>query len=594
MSARRERGVRRTGGGGAWIDAGALLLVALAARVAYGLSLRGDILFDHPQVDARLFWEGARAILAGAGGEAVYYKPPLIIWLLAAMARLFGAEGAGGARMAFLILSSLAAPMTALLVRPALGRGRAVAAGIFVALYAPAVFYGGELLPASVVLLLNLGALLLLARAEERGGALLYGAAGLLIGLSALARPTILLFPLLLLVRYRRARRSAAALAAGVIVGILPATIHNAVGGDFVLVSSNGGVNFYLGNHAGADGRSALAQQLPNEPGEAERAARAIAEREAGGPLRPSRVSRYWLGEGLRWIAADPGGALALTLRRAYYLVNDAEISDNIDPAAVAETSLPLRILPFGFGILFALGLAGFGTLRRTRRGRLLLLYALAVLLPPLFFFVVGRFRLPLLPVLAAAAAAGLFRFAGDLRAHRRGAAIGAALIGAGLLLSMSGFLGVRADRSWHLHYLRGDALYRMGRVEEATAAFEESFRRNEGVPLTRNALGYLYAERGIRLDRAVNLIRGAIGLEPGRRRFYLDSLGWALFRKGEMEEAAEAFEEAIPLFGRGEEGSRAETLGHLAEVRLAQGRGAEADSLRKEAARLTGGGGDR
>ena len=70
-------------------------------------------------------------------------------------ARLFGDE-AGPARFLLLFLSAFAAPLTARLARPLIGRVGAILAGAFVALYAPAVFYGAELLPASIVLLLNL------------------------------------------------------------------------------------------------------------------------------------------------------------------------------------------------------------------------------------------------------------------------------------------------------------------------------------------------------------------------------------------------------------------------------------------------------
>jgi uncharacterized protein HemY len=125
-----------------------------------------------------------------------------------------------------------------------------------------------------------------------------------------------------------------------------------------------------------------------------------------------------------------------------------------------------------------------------------------------------------------------------------------------------------------------------MGDLEGATASFEESIRREGRMPLVKNALGYLYAERGVHLDRAETLIREAIAGEPDRRRFYLDSLGRVFFRQGRLEEATAAFEEALALLAAEEAPSRAETLEHLADVREAQGRGVEADSLRGEAAR--------
>ncbi|MFH1277205.1 MAG: hypothetical protein ABIK65_02345 [Candidatus Eisenbacteria bacterium] len=208
-----------------------------------------------------------------------------------------------------------------------------------------------------------------------------------------------------------------------------------------------------------------------------------------------------------------------------------------------------------------------------------------------LVFFAVGRFRLPLLPVLAVAGAAGLLRIAGALGRSPRTAMLPAALAALGLVLSGSALFGVGEDRTWHYHYLKGDALFRKGEPVAGLAAFEEAYRRNEDVPLTRNALGFLYAETGRNLDEAEDLVRGALALDPVRRRFYLDSLGWVLYRQGRPDEAATPLEEAILLFPPEESASKAEALGHLAAVRDAQGRGAEADSLRREAAALASAG---
>lgn len=576
------------------LDDLALLAIALAVRIAYVLSIRNDPLFDFPQVDARIFWDRALALAGGngAGGEAVFYKPPLFSWTVSVVIRLFG-ESAGAARVVLVILSSLAAPMIARLARPIAGVWGARLAGLFAALYAPGLFLGAELLPASTVLLLNLLMLLVLAAAERSGKLHLYGIAGVVLGLSALARPTILLFVPLLLLRYRREWRVGfAMLLAGAAIAIAPATIHNRAGGDRVLVSSNGGLNFYMGNHAGADGRSARAAELPDEPGEAERAAAAIASREAGRKLAPSEVSRYWFRRGVSWAASDPAGWAALTFKRLIFLTNDHEISDNIDFYALAEKSAPLRLMPFHFGILFVLSIVGLKRLLSSREGRLIAIYALAVALPPLLFFVVGRFRLPLLPFLSVGAVFGVMEIVALCRRPARRGIVRAAgaLFVAGALVSSDTF-DVKADMTWHYHYLVGDAYFRQGKVEEGLASFEESYRRNNQNAATRNALGFLYAETGQKLELAEELVRGALDIDPARRRFYLDSLGRVLYRQGKLDEAAALFEEAIPLFHEEEAYSRGEAVGHLADVREAQRRGEEARDLRKRAGSAQGGG---
>jgi tetratricopeptide (TPR) repeat protein len=51
------------------------------------------------------------------------------------------------------------------------------------------------------------------------------------------------------------------------------------------------------------------------------------------------------------------------------------------------------------------------------------------------------------------------------------------------------------------------------------------------------NYLGYLLADRGQQLDEAIRLVRRALDLEPDNPN-YLDSLGWAYFRRGDLDQA--------------------------------------------------------
>jgi len=51
------------------------------------------------------------------------------------------------------------------------------------------------------------------------------------------------------------------------------------------------------------------------------------------------------------------------------------------------------------------------------------------------------------------------------------------------------------------------------------------------------NHLGYLLASRGDQLDEAVTLVRRALEADPDRPE-YLDSLGWAHFKRGELNDA--------------------------------------------------------
>lgn len=61
------------------------------------------------------------------------------------------------------------------------------------------------------------------------------------------------------------------------------------------------------------------------------------------------------------------------------------------------------------------------------------------------------------------------------------------------------------------------------------------------------NTLGYLYAERGIRLEDAVELVEKAMELQPNDPNI-TDSLGWAYYKMGDYEKAVEILEDAVAL----------------------------------------------
>jgi len=63
------------------------------------------------------------------------------------------------------------------------------------------------------------------------------------------------------------------------------------------------------------------------------------------------------------------------------------------------------------------------------------------------------------------------------------------------------------------------------------------------------NYLGYTYAEMGVQLDEAERLIRRALEIEPDDG-FYVDSLGWVYYQRGDYRHAVEQLERAVELAG--------------------------------------------
>lgn len=150
------------------------------------------------------------------------------------------------------VLGALTASLTALFAYR-LDRSPAVAliAGLATALYFPLIFYTGFVLTETTFAFLLVLFVWLELRALERGRAALGLAAGVVLGLAILVRPSLLAFlPCVVFCAVRRAghdRRVAGATLLASALVLAPVSAHTSwLLGRPALVATNGGVNFFL------------------------------------------------------------------------------------------------------------------------------------------------------------------------------------------------------------------------------------------------------------------------------------------------------------------------------------------------------------
>lgn len=151
----------------------------------------------------------------------------------------------------------------------------------------------------------------------------------------------------------------------------------------------------------------------------------------------------------------------------------------------------------------------------------------------------------------AAVAFAEVPASAGDLYASAR-ASLGFALARAGrggeaVRAVKRGLAALPGDPT--LLYALGEVLDRTGQREAALAQMRELLAVKPDHAEALNFLGYAYAERGERLDEAQGYIERALKIDPDNG-YFLDSLGWVLFRKGDAQGAVTALEKADRLAG--------------------------------------------
>lgn len=95
--------------------------------------------------------------------------------------------------------------------------------------------------------------------------------------------------------------------------------------------------------------------------------------------------------------------------------------------------------------------------------------------------------------------------------------------------------------------FLHGSACERLGRLDCAAEAFARLLSFEPEYAPALNYLGYLWAERGEKLETARQMIEKAVSLEPDNGA-YVDSLGWVYFQLRRYPEARRHLEWASRL----------------------------------------------
>lgn len=100
---------------------------------------------------------------------------------------------------------------------------------------------------------------------------------------------------------------------------------------------------------------------------------------------------------------------------------------------------------------------------------------------------------------------------------------------------------------NWGLLFLRGSAHESRGEIQQAEAAFLAALELAPDQPEILNYLGYMWVDRGGRVEDGLAMIERAVTAQPDNGNFQ-DSLGWARYRLGQYDEAVRLLELAVTL----------------------------------------------
>lgn len=133
-----------------------------------------------------------------------------------------------------------------------------------------------------------------------------------------------------------------------------------------------------------------------------------------------------------------------------------------------------------------------------------------------------------------ATAAAEAFIQAGDLK---------------GAIAFLKNAIAAKPDEI-ELQFTLGSAYERAGDIPSAEKAFLAVLEKSPDHSPTLNYLGYMWAERGVNLARAAEMLKKAVAAEP-RNGAYVDSLGWVYYQQGNLDLAEQYLKDATQLLPR-------------------------------------------
>ena len=535
----------------------AIWMLAFAIRCLYLWQIAHAPFYDLRLGDADAYDAWARRIAAGDWiGQGVFYQAPLYPYLLALLYRTLG-DGVTIVRIVQAMFGATSCALLATAAASFVGETPAVIAGVFLAVYPPAIFLDGLLEKSAFVTFFTVLLLWSVSMPPTGMTARRWLGAGAALGLLVLTRENalLLMLPLLLWIVLvpmpRRARsRAAAALAVGCLAILLPVGVRNLVaGGGFHLTTAQFGPNFYIGNHTGASGTYDSLTVGHGSAADEQADARRLAEQSAGRPLTASEVSAFWSNRAWSEIRSQPMAWIRLLARKAALTFNAAEIADTETLDVYAEWSSLLRALrPFDFGVL--LGLAALGTvLTASSWRRLWLLYAIAATYAAsvVLFYVFARYRFPIAPVLMILAAAGMVQ-AARLAAGRQVRRLAPALAAAAgaVVLAHLPLENARASRAMHYADIGAAMAKDPNRASQAMEFYQRALSEAPENPAAQFGVGTLLARMG-RPSDAIAHYESTVQAWPEYNEAHYN-LGLALAAVGRQQESAEQLQESVRL----------------------------------------------
>ena len=386
-------------------------------------------------------------------------------------------------------------------------------------------------------------------RAVERPTKSIFTVAGFALGLASLTAAILAsLIPGVVIWLFYWLRKKAAlavvAFLLGAVLAIAPVTLRNyIIGGDFVPISYNGGVNFYIGNNANAE------QTLALRPGWEWEELVALPLRE--GITRPSAKSLFFYRQALEYMQNAPLDYMGLLAAKTAQFWRGDEIERNQEMyywrkySSVLAGTLWKWGVAFPFGLVSPLALLGLLVYIRRQGITLPVLFVLGYSFAVISFFVAARYRLPIVPLLILFAAyGGSWLYARWRQRPLRQALLPTAVLVLLVLLVNWDLPPMDGRGKAATHNDLGNAYLQQGRYDLALLKYEQATRLDSTYWQAWFNLGSLRALRGD-LRGALPILLNVLEHEQERADVWSNVAG-VYVGLGQYQQAAEVLEQAV------------------------------------------------
>jgi len=542
----------------------AIIIIGSILRLVYIFEISKSPFFFTPFGDPEYFDNWAFRIAQGnLMGNDIFFKPPFYAYILAFFYKIFG-HSQLIPRLLNTAFDCISTYLLFLIGKKLYNERVGLISAFIGALCGIFVYFSGEILGTSLVVLLSLSFLYCLLIAER--SMFKWFMAGLVLSLAIIARPNFLIFIPGLVIYILMKRKNtkirvkiAIVFLFGSSIFLLLTGIRNyVVGKDFVLVNYSLGVNFFIGNNRNSDGVSAVLPGYGNDWDEY-----SIAERELEHVLKPGEVSRFWLGKGLNEIREFPGHSGLLLLKKVYLLFNGKEISNNQNIYLYSKRSHIAKFLLFFIGnrrlyfafpssLVFALGLTGIiiSLQRRMTKAYILIFFVLVYGFSVVIFFVSSRYRMPMFAYIIPFSAYSIFWISKNFKS-KKNLIMWSITFAVFLVLCNFDPFGVRMINKALEMYNLGNVYYKKGDFIKAKEFYEKGIEVNASFPGLHLNLGSVYFKES-NLERAENEYRTEIRINPNDGKVY-NNLALVYEKEGDLEKAIEYGRKAteiMPRFG--------------------------------------------